>query len=429
MKVTTTNMKQLKHLMDASCLKSLDRFSSYNPSPLTLKELIQFGSSAKEKDSYLYLRQELPVRFANIIKEMDVLPEKFLQMPSVNILQEWYAQCFRDICSFEHRDPSSSTLKEFCQILKTAQSRNVNVVQTMAQGVLELQEGQEVDQNTEMAIQYFLDRFYMSRISIKMLLNQHSAIFGPDANRSSWWGFGRDPTRVGMIDLKCNVKSVIEEAYNQASDLCYNNYKMVPDVQIKVYNDSGDDQSVELAYPTSHLFHIIFELFKNSMRAVVETHKNSRHLPALHVRVAKGEHDVSIRVSDQGGGIPRHLTESLFTYLFSTAPRPSMTPAMAPLAGYGYGLPLSRQHARYFHGDLILYSYDGYGTDAVVYLKTLTQQAKELLPLFNKAITKQYKTSITESDWTDSENYFSPRELSGCQSSASVAAGKTAMSN
>lgn len=428
MKVTATNMKQLKHLMDTTCLKRLDQYSNYNPSPLSMKELIQFGSSAKEKDSYFYLRQELPVRFANIIKEMDLLPEKFLQMPSVNILQEWYAQCFRDICSFEHRDPSSSTLKEFCQILKTAQSRNVNVVQTMAQGVLELQEGHGVDQNTEMAIQYFLDRFYMSRISIRMLLNQHSAIFGPDASRSSWWGLGRDPTSVGMIDLNCNVKSVIEEAYNHASGLCYNNYKIVPDVEIKVYNDTGDDQSVELAYPTSHLYHIMFELFKNSMRAVVETHKNSLNLPALEVRVAKGEHDVSIRVSDQGGGIPRHLTDSLFTYLFSTAPRPSMTPEKAPLAGYGYGLPLSRQHARYFHGDLILYSYDGYGTDAVVYLKTLTQQAKELLPLFNKATTKQYKTSITESDWTDSENYFSPRELPGCQSSASVA-GKTAMSN
>ena len=87
MKVTTTNMKQLKNLMDTKFLKRLDRYSNYNPSPLSMKELIQFGSSAKEKDSYLYLRQELPVRFANIIKEMDLLPEKFLQMPSVNILQ------------------------------------------------------------------------------------------------------------------------------------------------------------------------------------------------------------------------------------------------------------------------------------------------------------------------------------------------------
>ena len=61
----------------------------------------------------------------------------------------------------------------------------------------------------------------------------------------------------------------------------------------------------------------------------------------------------------------------MFQYLFSTAPRPSMSPTKAPLAGYGYGLPLSRLYARYFHGDLILNSYDGYGTDAVVYLKVV----------------------------------------------------------
>jgi hypothetical protein len=64
------------------------------------------------------------------------------------------------------------------------------------------------------------------------------------------------------------------------------------------------------------------------------------------------------------------------------------------------GLELSELF-RYFHGDLILNSYDGYGTDAVIYLKALTHEANELLPVFNKTSTKQYKSAIPTADWTD----------------------------
>lgn len=44
----------------------------------------------------------------------------------------------------------------------------------MAQGVIEYRDAFGADPLTSQNIQYFLDRFYMNRISIRMLINQHS---------------------------------------------------------------------------------------------------------------------------------------------------------------------------------------------------------------------------------------------------------------
>lgn len=53
-------------------------------------------------------------------------------------------------------------------------NRHNDVVPTMAQGVVEYKEAYGTDPVVSQNVQYFLDRFYMSRISIRMLLNQHS---------------------------------------------------------------------------------------------------------------------------------------------------------------------------------------------------------------------------------------------------------------
>ena len=44
--------------------------------------------------------------------------------------------------------------------------------------------------------------------------------------------------------------------------------------------------------------------------------------PPIRVWVVKGKEDLTIRLSDEGGGIPRSLLPFLFNYMYSTAPQP-----------------------------------------------------------------------------------------------------------
>ena len=64
----------------------------------------------------------------------------------------------------------------------------------------------------------------------------------------------------------------------------------------------GNKIALTLVYPPAYLSHILFELFKNAMRATIERHGKSVELPDIEVLIAKGQHDVSIRISDQVRG-------------------------------------------------------------------------------------------------------------------------------
>ena len=74
-----------------------------------------------------------------------------------------------------------------------------------------------------------------------------------------------------------------------------------------------------------------------------------------------------------------------------------------PMHGLGYGLPLSRLYARYFKGDIVISSVDGYGTDVYIYLQRLSHMATETLPVYNRQSTARLQ-SIGEggkvSDWS-----------------------------
>ena len=66
----------------------------------------------------------------------------------------------------------------------------------------------------------------------------------------------------------------------------------------------------------------------------------------LQVLVCQSDMDITIKVSDQGGGVDRVTADKMFQYLYTTSPSPSLTAEAVPLSGFGYGLPLSRLYAR-----------------------------------------------------------------------------------
>ncbi len=134
-----------------------------------------------------------------------------------------------------------------------------------------------------------------------------------------------------------------------------------PKVQLVCRDD------LNFMYVPGHLSHMLFETLKNSLRAVVDLHgPDKAEFPVTKVIVAEGKEDITIKISDEGGGIPRSSIPLVWTYMYTTVDQtPNIDPTYnqsdfkAPMAGFGYGLPISRLYARYFGGDLKLISMEG----------------------------------------------------------------------
>ena len=65
----------------------------------------------------------------------------------------------------------------FTERLDQIQRRHLAVVETMAHGLMEMKDAAAAKHSSlydvEGRVQYFLDRFYLMRISIRLLIHQH----------------------------------------------------------------------------------------------------------------------------------------------------------------------------------------------------------------------------------------------------------------
>ncbi|KAK6535315.1 [Pyruvate dehydrogenase (acetyl-transferring)] kinase isozyme 4 [Orbilia ellipsospora] len=429
--------------MSRSLIDKISHYSRFPATPVSLRQMVQFGQNPSPGTLFRasqFLSEELPIRLAHRVRELNNLPDGLGEMPSIQKVADWYAQSFEEITtlpkpalsadiknalvrgtkgapmqlSMATENPSitkgmytSSPVygngnngarkvaaagrryyatidegvrwpseildynKKFTDTLKTIKRRHDPVLTTVALGINEYKK-QRQKTGIDDTIQSFLDRFYMSRIGIRMLIGQHVAL-----NEQP-----RVQDHVGIICTKTNVKELAEEAIDNARYICENYYGLfqAPQVQLVCKDD------LNFMYVPGHLSHMLFETIKNSLRAVVETHGvDEDNFPAVKVIVTEGREDITIKISDEGGGIPRSAIPLVWTYMYTTVDKtPDIEPGdergdfQAPLAGFGYGLPISRLYARYFGGDLKLISMEGYGTDVYLHLNRLSTSSEPL---------------------------------------------------
>ncbi|XP_031098066.1 pyruvate dehydrogenase (acetyl-transferring) kinase, mitochondrial [Ipomoea triloba] len=357
-------------------MEEVQRWGGMKQTGVSLRYMMEFGSRPTDRNlliSSQFLHKELPIRIARRAIDLQNLPYGLSLKPAVLKVRDWYLESFRDLRSFPDIKNINDE-REFTQMIKMIKVRHNNVVPMMALGVQQLKKdlNPKVGYQDLGEIHQFLDRFYMSRIGIRMLIGQHVALHDPNPL----------PDCIGYIHTKMSPVEVAQNASEDARCICFREYGSAPEVSIY------GDPNFTFPYVPTHLQLMVFELVKNSLRAVQERYMDSDKVaPPVRIIVADGLEDVTIKVSDEGGGIPRSGLPKIFTYLYSTARNPldelsdlgtTELATLSPLAGYGYGLPISRLYARYFGGDLQIISMEGYGTDAYLHLSRLGDSQEPL---------------------------------------------------
>lgn len=356
---------------------------------------------------------------------MQTLPYVVVTNPHMSQVYELYYKAFENF----RRLREIKTLDDnehLCKVISNTLQEHLTVIPKLAMGVLEcrnLMNPSDMDK--------FMNTILRSRISRRVIAEQHLAL--TETFHSHWHFPEGKPVEadfVGEVFLRCNAKEVVERVGREVQALMSATYgpsTIMPEIRLAGHLEST------FPYILSHLEYIIGELLRNSVQAVVEKQARGRNRnkppPPIDVTICEAPQHVIIRVSDQGGGIPRDILPYLWA--FSKGPRsnqrlenliqvPKMaatmqelrvtdappspqTPEPAELVGkhaptsaiphetslssltsrppnlrLGMGLPLSRVYAEYWAGSLEVHSLEGYGCDAFLQISKLGNKNEQL---------------------------------------------------
>ncbi|KAK2019422.1 alpha-ketoacid dehydrogenase kinase [Colletotrichum eremochloae] len=398
-------------------VSALDEWVRREARPISLRQLMVFGRSLTESrllSSANYVRTELPTRIAHRIRDMQQLPYVVVTNAHIKEVYELYNNAFdtfRKIKEIKNLEDN----EKFCQIISSMLKAHLTVIPKLSMGILESRgrmDPKDLDK--------FMNTILRSRISRRVIAEQHLAL--TETYHSPWFSPGAKLSEsefIGEVFIKCIAKDVVERCTRAVQSLARSTYGQ--DVELPEIKVEGH---LEASFPfiLSHLEYIIGELLRNSVQAVVERRQQQEgknkdvKVPPIEVTICEAQQHVIIRISDQGGGIPRE--ELPYLWSFSKGPQsqrrlenlgrvPKLAATMQelhvsdelgradmktpshgsslssmttrpPNLRLGMGLPLSRVYAEYWAGSLELHSLEGYGVDAFLQISKLGNKNEQL---------------------------------------------------
>lgn len=321
-----------------------------------------------------HARDELPTRLAHRIDDLNQLPELLATgNAAVDRVRKWYKTSFNDLVTYSDQfdgrhasDMQQTDWEELGKVLMGIDKRHQPVATTLAEGFhRHLSKHPELEHDE--TLQDFLDVFHLSRIGMRTTSSQHMTLL---QNLST-----NTPEKdgcAGIIDKKMSLNEILNKASTDARQVCTDFYGIydAPKIDIQVPED------LCTTYIPGYLWHISFEIFKNSLRAIVETFEEDDYKPITVSLSTDKEH--VIKISDLGGGIPEEGQSQVWKYMYTTATSPyspdeaesyiQSISERAIMAGFGYGLPISRLYARFCGGDLNLENHLGHGVDCHIHI-------------------------------------------------------------
>jgi len=363
----------------------------------SINDLLQMAELSHD-DRVLQLHETLKVGLARCAMRLSEMPFGFCNAPSIKRVSSAYVQNFRQVMEYEQRVGLKGLVhQDYHELTRSIFNQHRGTMLDVAKGVFEFYEdlntffgdGLDLPELREefshiRDIERSLDEFFTNRLTLRLLISHVHGL------KNSQDAISKREEMVGVVNVNTQPITTLTRAYVAARYMCIRDFQVAPDLLVngvahEEYVAAKVAKPQHFAYVHTHIFYIFLELVKNAARASIERAQHesegSRKLqiPAIHVIVPEEQgmwgQERSVKLADRGTGMNRSVLSKAFCYFYSSVKaRPTVAQEVSdfdqrvPLAGFGFGLPISRVMARYFSGDIDLNSIPGEGTDVYIYL-------------------------------------------------------------